>query len=372
MKAKFFAVAAFTVIAASSFAALTWSVGPEINPGMQFIQMHGSAICNGYLYAIGGNTGLGTGTAQDSDKIYYTPLTSPLGAFTTCTATLPHSVTTPTDPDYAYIEREVASYNGRIYIAGGNSNGADSERNQVTIITPSANGDIQPSGIVVSDATGSPISRFEHATVIDQSTGKLYVIGGGSPTRVTEIDVAQIAADGSVGAFTVAGNLATGVGQAGAVILGGKLYVIAGYVAAAVATVQHATINSDGTLGAFSATDTALPEARFDVVSVVYNGKIYTIAGCTTGNAATKKNVYVATVDGSGNITGWTDDGSMTIQPTGGTTANTGLRRHSAVALDSYGIVVPGGRIDGTNWTDDVFVGKTVVTNGVSDWSLFE
>jgi hypothetical protein len=372
MRFRLLGVICALALASSSFAALTWNVGQEIQPYQRFFQMHGSVIHNGKLYVMGGNTGMG-----DIDKMYYATLTGPgtVSSFTTCTATLPHGAT-PTQADFAYIERKVLSYNGRIYIVGGNNNSTDPERNQVTVITPDASGDIQASGIVVSNVTGNPIDRLEASAVVNPATGKLYVIGGriGSVSQ-SLVDVAQINADGSVGPFTTAGTLAAPTAFAGAVLYNGKIYVVGGYTTTGIATVQQATVNADGTLGAFT-TGAALPQARTDGGLVVYQNKLYYAGGCVSGNADTKKDVFVAPMDASGNITGWTTDSQVPVMSTmAGSTfpkydgPTTGLRRISTVASDANGIFVTGGRIDSATWTGFVFIGRD--TSGVSEWSLY-
>jgi hypothetical protein len=373
MKRLLFLLVALT-ISVQSFAALTWTVGPEIMPGagnLQFYQMGGAAELNGKMYIFGGNTANG-----DDRKMYFTTLgLGTVSAFTTCTYTMPDGAT-PGQADWCYNERKTLSYNGRMYIVGGNNNGSDPERNQVTIITPQPGGDIaNATDFNVTNATGNSIARLESAAVVNPATGKLYVIGGGPGTQ---IDVAQISSvDGTVGAFSTAGALPASLDFHGAVILGGRLYVIGGWNgSASVTTVQHTTFNGDGTIGAWT-TDTSLPEGRYDGMALVYKGKIWYIGGTVTGNPTTRNTALLATVDGSGNITGWTTDSTMVLKSsqtgTGGypdfTGPTTGIRRITGVATDTNGIFIPGGRIDSTTWTGFVFIGRDLTD--VETWSLY-
>ena len=255
-------------------------------------------------------------------------------------------------------------------MTGGNSNRNDSARNSVLVLTPDASGDIPSSGKSLQAATGNSIARYEHTSVINPATGKLYIIGGGSSLpRSDQIDVAQIDGDGNVGAFSTAGYLEAAVSQCPAVILGGRLYVFGGNTGTGIATVQHAPINANGTLGTFVTTDAALPGARFDGAAVVYKGGIYVMGGCTSGNSNTLKSVYKATLNGAGVITSWTADTNIAVistSPVGGPT--TGLRRMCATA-DANNIYVPGGCIDATTLTNALFVAGD--TTAVSDWSIY-
>lgn len=349
-------------------AALTWtSATQEIAPWTQYQEMHGCAIVNGWIYTIGGRIAPGCppqgtgGASADTFSIYRARILAPgaTSAWTTCTAKLPAGSPTAADPDYAFIERAVTSYGGRIYITGGSSNGSDlTPRNAVTYVQPQADGDI--AAVTLQPATGNSIARFEHTSVIDPASGILYVIGGGSSTtRSSQIDMAQIRPDGSVGDFSTAGALGVRVGSAPAVIFGGRLYMFGGTQLAALNTVQHSAIQPDGKLSTFLATDAPLPEALFDSVAAVAGGQIYVIGGTTqSNNANTRRTVYRASVAADGTISGWVAETPLPLQP--------GLRR-APVATDSTGIYIPGGRLNDTAVSRKLVFGS-VPGAGVSDW----
>lgn len=348
--------------------ALDWTTAAQpVTPWTQYHEMHGAAFLNGYLYVIGGRVASGNppqGSAStDSFSAWYAGVLSPgsIGEWTTCTATLPAGAT-PTEPDYAHICRHVNTYGGRIYITGGNSNRvpADPERNSVTWAQPNPAGDITT--WYVTPVAGTAISRYEHTSVIDQTQGRIYVLGGGSSSPVTEVNTAPINADGSPATFATASSLSVGVRRAPAVILNNRLYVLGGEsYSGAISVVQHATILPGGSLGSFSATaDAQLPEARFDAVAAALDGTIYYVAGTTSGDANTRNSVYRAVVDSSGNITSWQTDNPIPVLP--------GLRR-TACAGDSSGIYIPGGRLDATQLTGQVWFALSETS--ISEWRDF-
>lgn len=359
----------FAVFAPSVCLGISWTAAGNVAPWTQYQLTHGAAIVNGYVYCVGGtiraaNPPQGTGAASsDTFSVYRARINAPgsLSAWTTCTATLPAGATYPADPEYCYISRHVNTYGGRIYITGGNTNRSGiAERNTVTYAQPDASGNI--TAWTAQPAGGSSIARWEHASIIDQTTGRLYVIGGGSSAvRSTRIDVAQIRADGSVGDFSLAGNLSVAVAQMGAAIRNGKLYVFGGNRGTAIsAYVQHATINSDGTLSTFSTASTPLPEERFDCVAATCGSRIFVMGGCVTGDVDTRDTVWSAQFDSQGVITGWNVESPLP--------ALSGLRRMPAVT-DTTGMYVLGGRRSATEPTSAIHFSS--IPSRIDDWSIY-
>lgn len=357
------------IVAVCGHGAISWStVSNEVAPWTQFQEMHGCVILNGFIYSIGGRIGSGnppqgTGAAaSDTFSVYCARILSPgvTSEWTTCTALLPPGSPTAAHPDYAHIARQVSSYNGRIYITGGNTNGPDPERNAVTYAQPLPNGDI--TAWTLQPAAGNSIGRFEHASLIDPATGKLYVIGGGSSVpRVRQIDMAQINPDGSVGVFVTAGTLATGVGSAPVVLLNGRIYVVGGNKGnEATAEVQHAPILPGGTLGTFVSNGALIPEARYDGGAVAIAGAIYAIGGTLNSqNSSTRNTVFRTVPDSNGAIVSWTTDTSLPVTP--------GMRRMT-VGTDSTGIYIPGGRLNDTVLSRQLIFGT--LASSVEEWRL--
>lgn len=374
----FAAVAVF--VAASSYGQLNWSTATdEVAPITNRIQMHGSAVLNGYIYVFGGNTdpqGLSwqgaDGAAGDSAAIFYAQITGAnTGAWVKTTGELPFLGTG--NPNWAYIERQVAVHNGRIYITSGSGNHANSApQNRVTIITPETNGNILQSGInVVALTGGNSIARTGHATVIDPVNNRLYVVGGGSSAVRAQVDVADInPSTGLVSDFRAAGTLATGVWFHPAVYLGGRIYAMGGNPLTAV--VQSATIDpGTGNLSAFdSSSHAVLPNGRWDGWAVVMDGTIYQGNGTNSSNNTTQDSVFRATINGSGVITSWTTDTPVPVTREFGTASGlAGLRRLGACA-SSNTIYVPGGRVDNDSFTRKLYI--AVIPSAVQDWSSYE
>jgi hypothetical protein len=353
--------------------ALSWSLSPQpVAPWTSYHQMHGAAVLNGYLYVIGGTTATGVppqgsaGAVGDSFSVYRAQITSPgaISAWTTCTASLPAGATYTSDPEYAYINRHVFTYNGRIYITGGNTNrsGAVPERNGVTFATPGLDGNI--SSWAYQPAIGNSIARFEHTGVVDPASGRIYIIGGGGAIpRSKQIDFASTNADGTLNTFNTAGQLAVGVGQAPAVIRAGKLYVFGGNVGgSATSLVQHADILIGGSLGTFTTSDAVLPENRFDGAAILAGGEVYVIGGAVSNDNDTRNSVYRAVFDSSGTITSWVTDSSFPASP--------GLRRMTA-ATDGSAIYIPGGKQSSSSITPDVWVSVVEPGSAVKEWQKY-
>jgi hypothetical protein len=174
-----------------------------------------------------------------------------------------------------------------LYVFGNIATGAPSAA--VLRATIDADGSLEPFVTVGGVALASP--RGESAAVV--AGGYVYVLGGlvGGQGVSASVERAPIAADGTLGTFAPAGQLAQAVTAMQAVVVGSTLYVIGGRTSsddlgatAVVATVQRATIQPDGTLGAFAIDpDTALVTAREHAALAVVGGELYAIGGSDVG-----------------------------------------------------------------------------------------
>lgn len=151
-------------------------------------------------------------------------------------------------------------------------------------------------------------------------TTHVYKIGGYTTSARTTVSKAVLNSDGSLGGWDVSGQtqfpVGIAMGQAYATTVGGVnyIYTIGGLISGTGTTaVYRATIDSNGNVGTWSTTgQTALPAARyhtgFDHLTLSGTEYLYIIGGTTNGTTNTNT-VYQATIDGSGNITGWTTTG---------------------------------------------------------------
>ncbi len=184
------------------------------------------------------------------------------------------------------------AYNGYIYVIAGTDN--NSPRNDVRVAPINTNGTLGTFVATTSFAT----ARFGPTSVA--YNGYLYVIGGylSSGIGLSDVQVAPINADGTLGAFAATTSLPTARIDHTSVAYNGYLYVIGGFDDSYLSDVQVAPINADGTLGAFAAT-TSFPTARISHTSVAYNGYLYVIGGY---NGSDLSDVQVAPINADGTL----------------------------------------------------------------------
>lgn len=136
--------------------------------------------------------------------------------------------------------------------------------------------------------------------------GHAYALGGaGYYDFKSEIEMATVNSDQSLSGWTTIGNLPTGMGRIGTLIIGDYLYVFGGSLSNGdSASVYKALINQDGTLGSWMLEANSMNYARADSGVTYFNGFIYVIGGCANGNRLNK--VEYAPVNSDGSIGTWT------------------------------------------------------------------
>jgi N-acetylneuraminic acid mutarotase len=256
----------------------SWTSATNTLPAVR--NAHSSVVANGYVYVIGGKN---TSGISPVNTVYYAKLNADgsVGTWNTASS-LPTSI---------YFQTSVAA-NGYVYAIGGKDT---SNTVQTAVYYAKLNAD----GSLGSWNTASnplPLARADHSSVV--ANGYVYVIGGqnsgGSITAT--VYYAKLNTDGSVGAWTAAGNsLPVNRYVHTSVVSNGYVYVIGGQDGSTVqSTVYYAKLNSDGTVGAWSTTNT-LPSARWIHSSVIANGYIYALGGQDNSNAAQSTVYYAST-----------------------------------------------------------------------------
>ncbi|MHB8362477.1 MAG: hypothetical protein ACYDBX_02555 [Patescibacteria group bacterium] len=142
----------------------------------------------------------------------------------------------------------------------------------------------------------------------------MYEIGGcTSSCAVATVDYAPINSNGTLGSWTATTSLPTATYDATSVVYNGYVYEIGGIITSTgvVATIDYAPINSNGTIGAWTAT-TSLPTATQEDTSVVYNGYVYEIGGCSTAACPTAVVDY-ASINSNGTIGSWQGTTSLPV-----------------------------------------------------------
>jgi CYTH domain-containing protein len=242
-----------------------------------------SVAYNGFLYEIGGFTTVGVATVDYILINNGGPGTT--GAWTASTSLATGSLPTATDSAAS------AVYNGYLYQIGGCLSTCATAVAVVDYAPINANGSVGAWTASTSLATGSlPTGTSDEAAVA--YNGYLYEIGGTTTAATAVVGYAPLnASTGAVGAWTDSTSLATGslptaTYQAGAAVYNGYLYEIGGNTGSATAIVDYAPLNaSTGAVGAWTASTSlatgSLPTATYRATSVVYNGYLYEIGGCT-------------------------------------------------------------------------------------------
>ncbi len=309
-----------------------------------------SATANGYIYSIGGYDGT---TAQST--VYYTKLNTDgsTQGWSTAANALPAVL--------RYPAATVA--NGYMYVVGG-ANTAGTAQTSIYYSKLNSDGSV---GLWQTSAVVLPLARLGSSVVV--LNGIIYIMGGCTDTTCTTNAVnttyyGKLTADGSIRGITTPQTLDTNVnnitqnrGMGSAVAANGYIYYVGGSgstpVSGANSTVYYASINSDGSLAAFSA-GASLPAVRAQHVSVVVNGYIYSIGGCsalTTGSCtsgAAAGTVFYSNLNGDGTLTAWST----------GANALPDFRGSPAITFVNSYIYVLGG-FDGTNRASTVFYAST-------------
>ena len=272
---------------------------------------HTSVAYNGYLYVIGGTTGV---TPQND--IQYCPINAD-GSVGTCVqqtsafTTARHSHTS-------------VAYNGYLYIIGGNTG---SLQNDIQHCPINSDGSV---GTCVQQTNAFTTARRNHASVV--YNGYLYILGGNTGTAQNDIQHCPINADGSVGtcvqqtaAFTGARDGLTTAAY------NGYLYVVGGNAGTWQNDIQHCPINSDGSVGTCVQQTAAFTPARDSHTSVAYNGYLYILGGYS--GTADQDDIQHCPINSDGSV------GTCVQQTAAFTTARDS---HASAVYNGYLYVVGG------------------------------
>ena len=190
--------------------------------------------------------------------------------------------------------------------------------------TITQNATFSPSAIAWDSTTGLPTAVSGHDALfvpIDNASSQtvqyVFVTGGAANDSVprSDVNVATIQSDGSLGAWTALTGLPAGRAFHRSVAAtpfnskvqgSGYLYVLGGIETRGgdpVTTIYRATLADDGTIGAWSAVGD-LPAPLHSFGAVLFRSAIYIAGGATTGNAPVAS-VYRATIDTLGQLSAW-------------------------------------------------------------------
>ncbi len=207
-------------------------------------------------------------------------------------------------------------------------------------------------------ATSSFATARQYPTGVAYN-GHLYIVGGtNGTTTFSDVQVATINADGTVGTWAATTSLPSARSQHATVAYDGHLYVTGGLASDGTfkSDVFVATINSDGTLGAWSA-NTSLPAAAAAHSSVAYNGYLYVLGGAAD-NTGPANQLFIASINGDGTITAWTSHTLGRI-----------VYHHASVAYNGHMYLIGGEGSNGLAFTTVSY--QTINSDGtlVSGWN---
>jgi hypothetical protein len=223
----------------------------------------GAVVLNGYLYVIGGATGIGAYTPT----VYYAAMNADgtLGSFT-ATAGLPSA---------RCLLTATTAFGKYIHVVGGYSVSAGGFTD-VLYAAPAADGSIP----VWNTTTALPSSLRSHGAFTNGNY--LYVVGGtgASGAYISDVLVGGInSADGTISSWSSQTPLPTTIVYQGLVGADGFLYAIGGY--GPVSTIWSAPIAYAGGLGNWTNTS-ELNVARYMPAAAAANGRIYVAGGSGT------------------------------------------------------------------------------------------
>lgn len=291
-----------------------------------------AAISDGYLYVAGGCTSASDCTTA-VNNVQYASISADNGSVSSW------SSTTGTLPAVrAWGSLEVAG--GSLYYMGGQSSTATDERAEVYYATPSGTGDI-PSWSTASNGLPSARTRFSTAVW----NNRLYVVGGlNSSAAVTNTVYVSPQLNGG-GDITASWSTSTAfnVARTGAAVTAyaNNLYLFGGYDGSNyLSDVQFAQINADGSVDPWSYTR-SLPGPLRDSQAISANGYVYLVGGRSANTTCTPKTI-VAPVSANTTIaTGNNPTGLGEWYETN--TRYTGDRYGAAVAYSEGKIYTMGG-----------------------------
>jgi|CXWL01.1.fsa_nt_gi hypothetical protein len=138
----------------------------------------------------------------------------------------------------------------------------------------------------------------------------VYVAGGLGGGLFGDVQVARVAADGTIGPWAVTRPLPSARGSFPMVAHRGYLYVLAGYTGGLADDVYSAPIGVDGQLGPWVLSPNRLP-ARFNHTANVWGDRLYVTGGCVMGECdAVSDQVWVATLGPGGTVGPWVESAS--------------------------------------------------------------
>ncbi len=254
-----------------------------------------TAIYNGTIYSLGGNTTGGESGNVTTVRRAAIASDGSVGAWTTGT------VLTAARGYHGCV-----AYNGKLYVVGGfDSSGV--AQSTVYYATINADGSLGASWTTTTALTAALQYAAAFVYTTPDGTTRLYAAGvNGTNMRIYSNPLNTSGVPG--GTWTTA----TSSNPGGVALTSASFTVIGNYIytfginaspGGAQSTVYSAPLNTNGTVGSWTAT-TSLPAARTNAASTWLNGCIYVVGGTSDGTTRVNTNYY-ACPSSSGTIAAW-------------------------------------------------------------------
>ncbi len=236
-------------------------------------------VAGGTLYYVGGQSDATT----EQNSVYWgtpDPDDGDIAAWTTASNQLPA----------ARSQFGATVWNDRIYVTGGIDSGGTSTSTIYVSPDLSAGGDI---GSTWTTSTGFDIARNGHTAIA--YANNLYILGGYDGTNyLLDVQFAQIASDGTVGAWTYTTSLPGPIRQADGFAVNGYMYLLGGrsdnntcesktIVAPISANTTIASGNNPTGIGEWYETNERYAGKRYGATVSYANGKVYALGGGCNG-----------------------------------------------------------------------------------------
>ncbi|HSX36523.1 MAG TPA: hypothetical protein VLG13_00140 [Patescibacteria group bacterium] len=353
---------------------------------------HASVVYNGFLYILGGghvnaDTTCSSPSSQYCADVQYAPLNADgtVGTWkytyngNSC-ATFSASPCSSGGFTTARYGNTTIAYNGFLYVIGGYHGSNDTACNGTTsqycadvqYAPLNADGTVGTwkytyNGNSCATFSASPCSSGGFTTARDfhtsvASNGYLYIIGGYDGTNYhNDVEQAAINANGAIGAWNTTTSFTTVRESPTTVVYNGYLYIVGGKKATSdtacssiasifCSDVQYAQIQPMGTAGPTTQQTSAFTTARASQTSVVYNGYLYIVGGCSAfsaGCSTAQADVQYCPLNASTGAVG-----ACTTQASAFTTAR---YSHTSVVYNGYIYIVGGAAVGGASQNDILY-----------------
>ena len=140
---------------------------------------------------------------------------------------------------------------------------------------------------------------------------RVFLLGGqnGPPAHISTIFTAPINADGTLGTWTTAGDLPSVLFLSSAIVTRNRVFLLGGDITSAtISTIFTAPINADGTLGAWT-TAGNLPSILNSSSAIVTRNRVFLLGG--NNGSAVISTIFTAPINADGTLGAWTTAGNL-------------------------------------------------------------